>query len=55
MTVTETTEAAPQPPETIVGVARALSPLVRRILAPHPEHRLRGASANQKRASEGSA
>lgn len=36
MTVTETTEAAPQPPEMIVGVARALSPLVRRILAPNP-------------------
>ena len=35
MTVTETTEAAP-PPEMIVGVARALSPLVRRILAPNP-------------------
>lgn len=35
MTVTETTETAP-PPEMIVGVARALSPLVRRILAPNP-------------------
>ncbi|HMQ26566.1 MAG TPA: MBL fold metallo-hydrolase [Acidimicrobiales bacterium] len=34
MTVTETTETAP--PEMIVGVARALSPLVRRILAPNP-------------------
>lgn len=35
MTVTEETEV-PQPPEMIVGVARALSPLVRRILAPNP-------------------
>jgi glyoxylase-like metal-dependent hydrolase (beta-lactamase superfamily II) len=35
MTVTDETEV-PQPPEMIVGVARALSPLVRRILAPNP-------------------
>jgi len=35
MTVTEETEV-PQPPEMIVGVARALSPLVRRILGPNP-------------------
>ena len=35
MSITETTEAPP-PPEMIVGVARALSPLVRRILAPNP-------------------
>lgn len=36
MTVTDTTEAPSPPPEMIVGVARALSPLVRRILAPNP-------------------
>lgn len=36
MTVTDETEAPPPPPEMIVGVARALSPLVRRILAPNP-------------------
>lgn len=35
MTLTDETEAPP-PPEMIVGVARALSPLVRRILAPNP-------------------
>lgn len=35
MTITDETEAPP-PPEMIVGVARALSPLVRRILAPNP-------------------
>lgn len=35
MSITDTTEAPP-PPEMIVGVARALSPLVRRILAPNP-------------------
>ena len=35
MSITDTTEASP-PPEMIVGVARALSPLVRRILAPNP-------------------
>lgn len=35
MTVTDETEV-PRPPEMIVGVARALSPLVRRILAPNP-------------------
>ncbi len=35
MSITDTTEVPP-PPEMIVGVARALSPLVRRILAPNP-------------------